>query len=238
MYLRSILLPLAVATATLALSPAGAALTHAYEFDTDLSDSVPGGTALSESFRAPATGSVAAGAYSFEQGAGLTLANQLPGGTYTIDIAASFRKVGGYNKLVSFNDLADDKGFYILDGKLNFYNFTLGSDTIGAGDAFTARLTRDGTSGLITGYLNGVEQWSFDDTGDLFGANSNLWFLRDDTAQNSEDSAGTADYIRLYDTVEGTRSAVPEPATWAMMVGGFGLIGGAMRRRQRGAFAV
>jgi hypothetical protein len=26
---------------------------------------------------------------------------------------------------------------------------------------------------------------------------------------------------------------VPEPATWAMMVGGFGLIGGAMRRRQR-----
>jgi hypothetical protein len=26
---------------------------------------------------------------------------------------------------------------------------------------------------------------------------------------------------------------VPEPATWAMMVGGFGLVGGAMRRRQR-----
>jgi len=28
-------------------------------------------------------------------------------------------------------------------------------------------------------------------------------------------------------------SAVPEPATWAMFIGGFGLIGGAMRRRQR-----
>lgn len=28
---------------------------------------------------------------------------------------------------------------------------------------------------------------------------------------------------------------VPEPATWAMMVGGFGLLGGAMRRRQRTA---
>lgn len=28
-------------------------------------------------------------------------------------------------------------------------------------------------------------------------------------------------------------SSVPEPATWAMMVGGFGLIGGAMRRRAR-----
>jgi hypothetical protein len=28
-------------------------------------------------------------------------------------------------------------------------------------------------------------------------------------------------------------SAVPEPATWAMFIGGFGLIGGAMRRRQK-----
>ncbi|NJC34910.1 hypothetical protein GGR88_002424 [Sphingomonas jejuensis] len=27
-------------------------------------------------------------------------------------------------------------------------------------------------------------------------------------------------------------SAVPEPATWAMMIGGFGLVGGAMRRRR------
>ncbi len=27
--------------------------------------------------------------------------------------------------------------------------------------------------------------------------------------------------------------AVPEPSTWAMMVGGFGLVGGAIRRRQR-----
>jgi hypothetical protein len=31
----------------------------------------------------------------------------------------------------------------------------------------------------------------------------------------------------------GTVSAVPEPSTWAMMIGGFGLVGGAMRRRSR-----
>jgi hypothetical protein len=32
--------------------------------------------------------------------------------------------------------------------------------------------------------------------------------------------------------------AVPEPATWAMMIGGFGLVGGAMRTRRRAvAFA-
>lgn len=38
-------------------------------------------------------------------------------------------------------------------------------------------------------------------------------------------------------TVNTVTSAVPEPATWAMMIGGFGLIGGAMRRR-RGVKAV
>jgi len=33
--------------------------------------------------------------------------------------------------------------------------------------------------------------------------------------------------------VSGVSSGVPEPATWAMMVGGFGMMGAAMRRRQR-----
>ncbi|WP_380873880.1 hypothetical protein ACFB49_44390 [Sphingomonas sp. DBB INV C78] len=37
---------------------------------------------------------------------------------------------------------------------------------------------------------------------------------------------------------DGTAAPVPEPATWAMMIGGFGLVGGAMRRqRVRVAFA-
>jgi hypothetical protein len=37
--------------------------------------------------------------------------------------------------------------------------------------------------------------------------------------------------------VPGQTGAVPEPAAWAMMVGGFGLVGSAMRRRQRVCFA-
>lgn len=34
-------------------------------------------------------------------------------------------------------------------------------------------------------------------------------------------------------TVTETVAAVPEPATWAMMITGFGFVGGAMRNRQR-----
>lgn len=36
-------------------------------------------------------------------------------------------------------------------------------------------------------------------------------------------------------TLSSAPGGVPEPATWAMMVGGFGLMGAAMRRRRRGA---
>jgi len=43
---------------------------------------------------------------------------------------------------------------------------------------------------------------------------------------SSVDSAGP-----LLDSVTFTRNAVPEPASWAMLIAGFGLVGAAMRRR-------
>lgn len=62
-------------------------------------------------------------------------------------------------------------------------------------------------------------------------------------------SGASAGYHAYVDNVAFTRdgttttynfevqSAVPEPATWAMMLGGFGMVGGAMRRRRRQADA-
>ena len=43
--------------------------------------------------------------------------------------------------------------------------------------------------------------------------------------------------ISFLDGVNLSLSAVPEPASWAMMIGGFGLVGGAMRRRRAVAAA-
>lgn len=56
-------------------------------------------------------------------------------------------------------------------------------------------------------------------------------------------------YINIHDAIYpggeirgqilavGQTSAVPEPATWAMMLGGFGLIGGSIRRRRAAKFS-
>jgi hypothetical protein len=54
-------------------------------------------------------------------------------------------------------------------------------------------------------------------------------------------SAGDISRVRFSNEYVGIReittsagvAAVPEPATWAMMLAGFGIVGGAMRRRQR-----
>jgi len=43
-------------------------------------------------------------------------------------------------------------------------------------------------------------------------------------------SGGTQSFSTLAQVGSGV-GAVPEPASWALMVGGFGLVGGAMRRR-------
>ena len=47
---------------------------------------------------------------------------------------------------------------------------------------------------------------------------------------------GGAPPISFLDGVT-LEAAVPEPATWALMIGGFGLVGGAMRRRAAGTVA-
>ncbi|MDO7841779.1 PEPxxWA-CTERM sorting domain-containing protein [Sphingomonas sp. CA1-15] len=58
----------------------------------------------------------------------------------------------------------------------------------------------------------------------FFTTSSNLAFI----ANTSQDTAFSVSGI----------AAAPEPASWAMMIGGFGLVGGAMRQRKRTATAL
>jgi len=46
------------------------------------------------------------------------------------------------------------------------------------------------------------------------------------------DGVGSHNSLSIYDKIGAGSGAVPEPASWAMMLGGFGLVGGAMRRRK------
>jgi hypothetical protein len=65
----------------------------------------------------------------------------------------------------------------------------------------------------------------------VFGSTIFDAFFAQTTKNNPAGEAGTAAF--QVGTVRVPNTAVPEPATWAMMLGGFGLIGAATRRRSR-----
>lgn len=224
------------ATMLFTAGSASATLIHNYEFTNGLTDSVAGGVDLLPSYTAGGSGSVAGGLYSFSAGGGLLLSSQLPGNVYTIELRVALAETSGYRKLISFENITSDLGLYNLNGSLNLFNVAASTTPADfSPDTFVdVRLSRDG-AGVVTGYINGVQSLTYNDTSALFTAASALYFLRDDLAQNAEHSAGQLDYLRIYDTAAPSASAVPEPATWGMMIAGFGMIGGAARYRRRTA---
>ncbi len=59
---------------------------------------------------------------------------------------------------------------------------------------------------------------------------SNFYTL---TTKNNPDNVPAGSNTPVYSVGSVSAPAVPEPATWAMMVGGFGRLGAATRRRSR-----
>jgi hypothetical protein len=78
-----------------------------------------------------------------------------------------------------------------------------------------------GNDGILSGFSNSkVGQLIFTYAGTQQSITFSRFVTRWQAGQNDASASG------------GSTSIVPEPATWAMMIGGFGLVGGAMRRRR------
>lgn len=74
--------------------------------------------------------------------------------------------------------------------------------------------------------------------GDNWLPGATLSFLASDVSttlrfRDISTSGGFANIALDAVSLTGAAAAVPEPVSWAMMVGGFGLVGGTMRRRQK-----
>jgi hypothetical protein len=227
-----------------AASSAFATQIHLYEFNGNYNDSYGGSAIVGNG------GSLAATTYNFGANQGLSLSGALPVSTYTIDTSFILNSTGGFRKLVDFKNLGSDAGLYDLNGSLSFYNFypvVTGPDQIAQGQSVRMTLTRDGATSEVTGYVDGVLSFSFNDGGSAATFDQLLSignFFRDDfVTSGGESSAGSVDYIAIYDTAlaradvallngDGPQGRVPEPETLALFASG--LIGFmATRRRKR-----
>ena len=98
----------------------------------------------------------------------------------------------------------------------------------------------------MNGYINGVQQITFADSGSLgtfSGPNNIIWFLQDEGNQSipGEYAKGSIDFIRIYNSAEtpgayivgqGLASGVPEPGSLTLFGGGIAAIYFARRRRK------
>jgi hypothetical protein len=142
--------------------------------------------------------------YHFAQGSSVVLEpadGVIPTNVYTAVFLFSFDAVTGWRRIFDVKNPVSDFGLYALNGALNFYGAGVSGPTSFAPSNYVqVVLTRDASSNVVA-YLNGVQQFSFVDSGNLAtlaGSPQMLRFFKDNT---TEDAPGTVARIRLYDKV-------------------------------------
>jgi len=182
-----------------------------YLFMGDLSSSVAGASDLSALGGGGFVGTTVDGCsitgWGFPEQTGLDLdVTGLVGSTeYSAVMLFEAQEVYDYAKLLDTQDRVIDEGLYFEDYDLNFYGGDYGvTDLIQPGVYYQVVVTRE-ASGDYVGYVDGVEQFAFDDSTYDYGvisAANRLVFFRDDlSTSDGENTAGTVVRIRLYDNV-------------------------------------
>ena len=207
------LLGLAAALLCLAAAHPASAQTHIYTLNNTFADSNGGPSLVPNG--STGTGTLSPSGYTFLANQGLGLTNALTDpGNYSISLTFSLTSVtsgSGYVKLIDFKNFASDNGLYLLNGQLDFYPTPLVATTvIAANQSVTVNLTRNSATHLLTGSVNGVQQFSFADTDNnaVFStAGGQINFFQDDTVTGQrEASGGTVTRITI-------NAPVPEAST-------------------------
>lgn len=137
-----------------------------------------------------------------------------------------------YGSTGNYGAVLNGGSYTVAFGPTNLFSFVLGS--LDAFNSLTLNFA-DGTSQLLTGG-NIINDMTFD-AGNRTSAETNGTVSYQVTSgalltgATFRSSGGNS--FEFDNLATGGVGAVPEPAAWAMMIVGFGLVGGALRRRTK-----
>ena len=146
------------------------------------------------------------GAYCFNDGGGLQYTN--PGiitGTYTINVFLKFNSLGGFARVIDFSNSVSDAGLYFLGNCLNFYpNGNVGPcPYFNTSTFYLITFVRNGSTGIITVYVDGVLFVSYTDSANLYSSATSstpINFFLDDMLVSCENQPGCVKYISVSPT--------------------------------------
>lgn len=143
-----------------------------------------------------------------------------------------FSKTGGLTVLASFsgNDGATPEGKLLIDAAGNLFGTTYAGGAFNAGTIF--ELPKGGTLTTLKSFKDADGQHPI---GELIADASGI--LYGTTFVGGARGQGTVFDIANSGFVTFGTGAVPEPATWALMIVGFGIVGSAARQRRKQVLA-
>lgn len=151
---------------------------------------------------------VTKGVYRFEKGCGLeyddNVKNLLSSGSYTIELYFKLDTITGYKKVIDYDSLSKDAGFYNQGGKLVLYStFTSADSFLGDDKYMYIVVTRNGTTKDMYVYANNKVAGMMNDATDQYkyGTDKKLFFFRDDNGTSGEHTGGSVAAINISDYV-------------------------------------
>ncbi len=179
-----------------------------YQFQSTLSSAVAGAPNLnnvgSNTFGSKNVDGNPRTVLNFSPNNGLTLSPTVgvtPNDAYTIAVLFSFENATSWRKILDFKNGTVDRGLFVLDGRLVFYNES--SSSIGAsitpGTFVQVVLTRDADRRVV-GYVNGVMQFQFTDVRDAATiSDQNTLRFFNNIPVAGDTAAGSVARVRIYD---------------------------------------
>ncbi len=127
----------------------------------------------------------------------------VPSQSYTVVLLFAFTDVTSYRRILDFKNGTNESGLYNLDGRLSFhlspFNDVVSNNVTITPSAFVQVVLTRESAGNVSGYVNGVRQFSFTDSANnaAIDFSNTLRFFRTHTGSNSA-SAGSVVRLRLY----------------------------------------